>query len=35
MPMLTPRQKEIYNYIGSFIQKNGFAPTFEEKKIIF
>lgn len=32
MPILTKRQKEIFDYTANFIQKNGFAPTFEEIK---
>ena len=27
---ITPRQREIYNYIVSFIQENGYPPTIEE-----
>lgn len=32
MPTLTPRQKQIYDYIKSYIKKKGFSPTFEEIK---
>jgi len=30
MPALTPRQKQILDYIKGYIDKNGFSPTFEE-----
>lgn len=30
MPTLTPRQKQILDYIKGYIDKNGFSPTFEE-----
>ncbi|MBU1037239.1 transcriptional repressor LexA [Patescibacteria group bacterium] len=32
MPTLTRKQKEIYEYIKSYIRKNGISPTFEEIK---
>lgn len=30
MPTLTKRQKQIYDYIKSYIDKKGYSPTFEE-----
>lgn len=27
---LTKRQKQIVDYLGDYIQRNGFAPSFEE-----
>src|SRR3954469_18584940 len=31
MPMaLTKRQKQIYDYIADFVQRNGYSPSFEE-----
>jgi len=32
MPSLTKRQKQIFDYIKSFIEKKGYSPTFEELK---
>lgn len=30
MPTLTPKQKQIFDYIKKYIKKNGISPTFEE-----
>lgn len=30
MATLTKRQKQIFNYIDSYLKKNGFSPTFQE-----
>jgi repressor LexA len=27
---LTKRQRDVYDFIGSFVQKNGYSPSFEE-----
>ncbi|TSC96351.1 MAG: DNA modification methylase [Parcubacteria group bacterium Athens1014_10] len=32
MPTLTKRQKQIYDYIKSYVEKNGLSPTFNEIK---
>lgn len=32
MSTLTPKQKILYDYIGNYIQKNGFSPSLEEMK---
>lgn len=32
MPAVTKRQKQIYDYIKSYIERKGFSPTFEEIK---
>ena len=30
MPTLTPKQKQVLDYISTYIQKNGISPTFED-----
>ncbi|NQU83084.1 MAG: repressor LexA, partial [Parcubacteria group bacterium] len=32
MPTLTQKQKQIFDFIKSFIDKKGYSPTFEEIK---
>ena len=27
---LTKRQRQVYDYIAGFVQKNGYSPSFEE-----